>query len=69
MVPNLGDTILVLKKKWLRIILSGEKTMEIRNRPLREKRYWLGCKGTIYASIETSKPIKISSKKRMVGTQ
>ena len=61
-VPKAGDTILVFQEKWLRLILSGEKTMEVRSSPLKPKRYWFGCKSMIYGVGETGVPIKIESK-------
>ena len=47
--PKPNDKILVLKEAWLALILSGEKTLEIRGTPLHAGQYWLGCKKQIYA--------------------
>ena len=47
--PKPNDKILVLKEAWLALILSGEKTLEIRGAPLHAGQYWLGCKKQIYA--------------------
>ena len=46
-VPQLGERILVLRPNWLELIISGEKTLEIRGRNLCAGKYWLGCRGRI----------------------
>ena len=48
MAPQPGDRILVLRPHWLNLILSGEKTLEIRGRNLPAGPYWLGCRGMIH---------------------
>ena len=48
MTPQLGDRILVLRPHWLNLILSGEKTSEIRGRNLAAGSYWPGCRGMIH---------------------
>ena len=48
MTPQLGDRILVLRPHWLNLILSGEKTLEIRGRTLPAGPYWLGCRSMIH---------------------
>ena len=46
--PKENDRILVLKKEWLALILTKQKTLEIRNRRFKGGIWWLGCKGKIY---------------------
>ena len=48
--PVDGDRILVLRERWLGLILQGHKVVEIRGRPLRRGTYFLGCKSKIYGS-------------------
>jgi hypothetical protein len=45
--PREGDRILVMKQFWLDLILSGEKTMELRSRRLSPGPVWLGSKGVM----------------------
>ena len=40
--PRHGERILVLRREWLELILSGRKKMEIRGTRLREGDVWLG---------------------------
>ena len=47
--PRPGDRILVFKERWLALILSGEKTMEVRAANYKSGRYFLGSGGLIYA--------------------
>jgi len=47
-----GDRILALRREWLDMILSGEKTVEIRGYALRQGGiYFLGSRGNIYGSV------------------
>ena len=50
--PTHGDRILVVRPHWLRLILSGEKTVEIRPRNLSPGSYWLGSRGVIYGRVQ-----------------
>ena len=45
----MGARVLVLKKRWLQLILSGEKTVEIRGQSARQGHTWLATGATIYA--------------------
>ena len=38
---------MILKKHWLKMILSRKKTMEIRGRAFKPGNYHLGCKGVV----------------------
>ena len=53
--------ILILKEHWLDLILSGEKSMEIRGAPLKAGTYYLGCKKNIYAVAAMGPPIAIAT--------
>ena len=50
--PKPGDRILVVRPHWIRLILSGEKTLEIRARNLSPGKYWLGSRGVIYGRVQ-----------------
>ena len=53
--------ILILKEYWLDLILSGEKSMEIRGAPLKAGTYYLVCKRNIYAVATMGPPIAIAT--------
>ncbi len=46
--PLHGDRVLVLKPRWLRLILGHRKSLEVRGSPLAAGPAWLGARGTIY---------------------
>ena len=50
--PKHGDRILVVRPHWIRLILAGEKTLEIRGRNLSPGKYWLGSCGVIYGRVQ-----------------
>ena len=56
-----GDRILILKERWLDLILSGEKTMEIRSKRLRAGKYYLGYKEKIYGCVSTGVAVPITT--------
>ena len=56
-----GDRILILKERWLDLILSGEKTMEIRSKRLRAGRYYLGYKEKIYGCVSIGVAVPIAT--------
>ena len=47
--PVPGDRILVLTPAWMEMVLQKKKTYEVRHAKLRGGKWYLGCKGTIYA--------------------
>ena len=57
MVP--GDRILVLKEPWLRLLLSGEKTLEIRGSRLKGGRYFLGSKSIAWGVAIFGDPVEL----------
>ena len=59
--PSPGDRILIFKQGWLSLIMSGQKTLEIRGSALRPGRYYLGCKGQIYGVAEFGEPVRIAT--------
>ena len=59
--PKPGDRILVVRPHWIRLILSGEKTLEIRARNLSPGKYWLGTRGVIYGRVKLGPGILIES--------
>ena len=58
------DRILILKPKWLRLLLSGDKDLEIRGCRYKPGKYFLGTGGLIYAScwLGTAIPIQTTAK-------
>ena len=52
--PVPGDRILILRRPWLDLILSGAKKLEIRSRKLSRQTYFLGCRRCIYGSAMVS---------------
>ena len=46
--PQSGSRVLVLKKPWLDLMLTGEKTLEVRGRKLKGGVYYLGSRGLIH---------------------
>jgi len=59
--PLPGDRILVLKPRWLRLILGGRKTLEIRGSPLAPGPAWLGSRGIIYGSCILGTALEVRS--------
>ena len=59
MMPRNGDRILVLKQKWLELVLAGDKTMEVRCKRLRAGVAYFGWKGAIYASATLGDAVEI----------
>ena len=57
--PAAGDKILVLKERWLRLLLSGEKTLEIRGAPFKGGRYFLGCKSIVWGVATFGDPVEL----------
>ena len=58
-MPRNGDRILVLKQKWLGLVLAGDKTMEVRGKRLRAGVAYFGWKGAIYASATLGDAVEI----------
>eukprot|EP00973_Karenia_brevis_P061682 8578226-Karenia_brevis.AAC.1 len=61
--PVENDRILVVKEPWISMILSGEKTMELRHIKLKEPWYWLARSGSglIVGRAETGGSVLINS--------
>ena len=59
--PKPGDRILVVRPQWIRLILSGEKTLEIRPRNLSPAKYWLGSRGIINGLVQLGPGTLIAS--------
>ena len=57
--PAPGDKILIVRPCWLQLILSGEKTMDIRGSALRPGKYFLGFQKQILAQAQLGKPVRI----------
>ena len=49
-MPEAGEPVLCLTKKWLERILSGAKTLELRGQPTRHKFIWLAERNVIAGS-------------------
>ena len=54
-VPRVGERVMVLKMEWLKSILSGEKTLELRGQRAKVGTVWLGNGATIYGSVDIEK--------------
>lgn len=50
--PRMGESVLVLKAEYLELILAGRKTLEIRDRRLASKTYWLATEGAVLGSAD-----------------
>ncbi|CAK9104327.1 unnamed protein product [Durusdinium trenchii] len=50
--PEEGDRVLLLTCHWLRELVHGSKSSEVRGTPLQPGLTWLGCKGQVHASAE-----------------
>ena len=59
MQPKDGDRILLIKQKWLALVLAGDKTMEVRGKRLRAGKCFFARKGVIYASAALGDAIEI----------
>jgi len=59
--PRLGERILVFKPEWLALILSGDKSIEIRGSRLQEGEYWLGCRGDVLGRAYLGKAFRVYS--------
>jgi hypothetical protein len=57
--PREGDRILVLQPEWLKLILSGKKTMELRSRRMCPGPIWLGSKGVMQGFAIIGAPVLI----------
>ena len=64
-----GDRILIVKPHWLQLILSGEKTMEIRGTAYRPGKYLLGHRGQILAVAHLGTPQRISTMEQWISLQ
>ena len=59
--PVRGDRILVLRPAWLALILQGLKTHEVRPGNYRGGKWYLGCKGTIYAQCQLGHAVRVET--------
>ena len=60
-MPAVGDRILVLKRQWLDLIISGQKTLEIRAWPMAAGIAWLGAKSVIHGVVKTGPAQRIGT--------
>ena len=59
-LPQAGERILILRKPWLDLILSGKKTMEVRARRAAAGDYLLGCRGHVYGRVRLGAAVSLS---------
>ena len=59
--PARGERILILREHWLALILSGEKTLEIRSKRLKQGDIWLGYQKEIVGKAHLGEAIFIDS--------
>lgn len=61
--PAVGDKILVVRRPWLELLLSGEKTLEVRPWRIRPSRpggrVYLGCRGVVHAQVYFGEPVLV----------
>ena len=57
--PEVDETFLTLDKKWLELILSGQKTLEIRSYRVESRQWFLGTGGYLYAVAKVGEPFVI----------
>jgi hypothetical protein len=46
--PKPGDRILIFKPQWLQLVLSGQKTMEVRGAAYKSGKYFFGTGGSLF---------------------
>ena len=59
--PARGERILILREHWLELILSGEKTLEIRGKRLKQGDVWLGYRQEVMGKAYLGEAIFIDS--------
>ena len=57
--PRPGDSILVLRPRWLELVLSGEKKLEIRSKKLSPGQYCIGTMGKIHGRVRLQTAMRI----------
>ena len=62
-LPQAGETIMILEKHWLDMILSGQKTLELRHQSKKPGLVWLACQKTIYGSAFVSQSEQLDFKR------
>ena len=50
-MPAVGDRVLVMRQPWLDLVLSGEKTLELRATRHALGRVWVGMGGKVYGGV------------------
>ena len=50
---------MIFKDGWVKLILRGAKTLEVRSCRYKEARYWIGCKEKIRGKCTLEKPLQI----------
>ena len=64
-----GDRILIVKPCWLELVLSGEKTLEIRGAAYRPGQYYLGYHKQIHAVAQLGTPQRTSTPEEWISLQ
>ncbi len=64
--PLPGDRILICQPRWLRLLLSGEKTLECRATNFKTGRYLLGSQGVVHAVAHLGGTIAVEHEKDWV---
>ena len=60
-LPRVGARIMVVRDPWLQMILSGEKTMEIRGTKCRTGLVWVGSRGFVHGSVTITQSIEMTA--------
>ena len=58
--PQRGERIMVLQWQWLVHVLSGKKTVEVRNKKIRPGHVWLGHGGKIYGHVNITNSFEMT---------
>ena len=59
--PQVGERVLVLRREWMDKVFDGSKTLEIRDKRLREGDAWLGCKSVVYGKARLGRTVTIDN--------
>ena len=60
-LPLVGARVMVVHDPWLQMILSGEKTMELRGAKCRSGLVWVGSKGLVHGSVTITQSIEMTT--------
>ena len=62
-----GDRILIVRPCWIDLIVSGEKTLEVRGVAYRSGKHFLGYKQQIRGAAQLGKPFRIATTEQWIA--